>query len=116
MSTWIFGTIIAVQAVLLIASIYYNIKFGIKILNMQDSIEAALDVLDGREESMDKILKTPLFYDSPEIRRVHSDITKSRDAILRIANDLVGTVNQDDLAELANTEPDTDAEDQNVPV
>ena len=96
MSTWIFGTIIAVQAVLLIASIYYNIKFGIKILNMQDSIEEALDILDEREESIGKVLEIPLFYDSPEIKRVHHDVKRTRQAMLRVANTLVDSVNEQD--------------------
>jgi hypothetical protein len=30
-------------------------------------------------------LKIPLFYDSPEIRKVHEDIKASRDAILKVA-------------------------------
>ena len=99
MSTWIFGTIIAVQAVLLIASIYYNIKFGIKILNMQDSIEEALDILDEREESIGKVLEIPLFYDSPQIRQVHSDINDCRDSVLRVAS-MLGNIEVEDEAEL----------------
>ena len=93
MIVWILGTIVAVQAAMLIASIYYNIKFGIKILNMQDSIEEALDILDEREESVNKILDIPLFHDSAEIRRVHHDIKRSRAAILDVANTLVDSVN-----------------------
>ena len=58
MTMWVLGAVVAVQAVLLIASIYYNVKFGIKILNMQDSIETALDILDEREESINEILDT----------------------------------------------------------
>ena len=71
---------------------------------MQDFINEALDVLDNREESIENILKIPLFHDSNEIRRVHSDIKASRNAILRIANGLVDTVT-DDLT--------PDAEDEN---
>lgn len=90
---WALGTIVAIQAVLLIASIYYNIKFGIKILNMQDSIEEALDILDEREESIGKVLEIPLFYDSPEIKRVHDDIKRTKRAVESIADTLVGSVN-----------------------
>ena len=86
---------LGVSVLLLCASIYYNIKFGIKILNMQDFINEALDVLDSREESIENILKIPLFHDSNEIRRVHSDIKASRNAILRIANGLVDTATDD---------------------
>ncbi len=90
---WALGTIVAIQAVLLIASIYYNIKFGIKILNMQDSIEEALDILDEREESIGKVLEIPLFYDSQEIKRVHDDIKRTKRAVESIADTLVGSVN-----------------------
>ena len=95
---------LGVSILLLCTSIYYNIKFGIKILNMQDFINEALDVLDTREESIENILRIPLFHDSNEIRRVHSDIKASRNAILRIADGLVDTA-ADDLT--------PDAEDEN---
>ncbi len=71
---------------------------------MQDFINEALDVLDTREESIENILRIPLFHDSNEIRRVHSDIKASRNAILRIADGLVDTA-ADDLT--------PDAEDEN---
>ena len=71
---------------------------------MQDFINEALDVLDSREESIANILQIPLFHDSNEIRRVHSDLKVSRNAILKIANGLVDTVT-DDLT--------PDAEDEN---
>jgi hypothetical protein len=96
MELWILGSIAAVQFVLLAASIYYNVKFGIKILNMQDSIEEALDILDEREESIGKVLEIPLFYDSPEIKRVHHDIKRTKHAMLRVANTLVDSVNEQD--------------------
>ncbi len=96
MELWILGSIAAVQFVLLAASIYYNVKFGIKILNMQDSIEEALDILDEREESIGKVLEIPLFYDSPEIKRVHHDIKRTKQAMLRVENTLVDSVNEQD--------------------
>lgn len=96
---------LSIVAMLLCASIYYNIKFGIKILNMQDFISEALDVLDSREESIAQVLQIPLFHDSREIRRVHTDLKASRNAILRIADGLVDATS-DDLT--------PDAEDENV--
>ena len=93
MIMWILGAVVTVQTMLLIASIYYNIKFGIKILNMQDSIEKALDILDEREESINEVLKIPLFSDSREIRKVLHDIKFSRNAILEVANNLTDSVN-----------------------
>ena len=68
------------------ASIFYNIRFALIILKVQDSIEESLDVLDERYASISQILGRPLFYDSPEIRQVLQDIEQSRGAILYIAN------------------------------
>jgi hypothetical protein len=58
------------------------------IFRVQDAIEESLDVLDKRYESISKILKIPLFYDSPEIKRAVDDIRKSREAVLYVANQL----------------------------
>lgn len=77
--------IIAVLLLLLCAAGYYLIKFSIIILKMQDAFEETLDVLDERYRSISKILEIPLFYDSPQIRQVVSDIKSARDTILAVA-------------------------------
>ena len=73
-------------SVLLMISLYYNYKFAKMILKITSSIESSLDILDERYVSISKVLEIPLFYDSPQIRKVHSDISKSRDSILLVAN------------------------------
>ena len=75
--------------VLLGISVYFNVKLGITILRVQDSIEETLDILDERYESISKILEIPLYNDSPEIRKIHKDIELCRDAVLFIANRLI---------------------------
>ena len=82
----------------LFASLYFNYKHGLLIIKIIDEIESALDVMDEKEESISKILEVPLFYDSPQIRQVHSDITVCRDSILKVATAL-GSV--DDIDEMA---------------
>jgi hypothetical protein len=72
----------------LCASVYYNVKFGIMILSLQESIEESLDILDERYSSISKILEIPVFFDSIEVRNVLADIEKSRDAILYVANNM----------------------------
>jgi len=72
-------------------SAYYNYKFGKIIIQMEDALEASLDILDERYASITEVLQTPLFYDSPQVRRVVEDLKKSRDAILYVANQ-IGTV------------------------
>ena len=80
--------LLVVCVVLLIISVYYNYKFAIKILNITSSLEKSLDILDERYLSISKILEIPLFYDSPQIRKVHADISKTRDSILKVANNI----------------------------
>lgn len=71
------------------------------ILKTTDLIEASLDSLDERYESISKILEIPIFYDSPQIRQVLDDIELSRDSILKVANYLasVENVNEQELIE-----------------
>ena len=76
--------------IFLIVSLYYNYKFARVILKVEDAVEESLDSLDERYTSIQKVLDTPLFFDSPQVRQVVSDITLSRDAILYVANQLAG--------------------------
>ena len=91
--------IIILMFVLAAVGIYFSVRFGLVILKVQDSIEESLDVLDERYESISKILEIPLFYDSPEIRKVVGDIRQTRDAILVIANSIGASIDSDDEEE-----------------
>ena len=99
--------IIILLFVLAAVGIYFSVRFGLVILKVQDSIEESLDVLDERYESISKILEIPLFYDSPEIRKVVDDIRQTRDAILVIANSIGASV------ELYNEEEDEIVNEEN---
>jgi len=85
---WWISSFAAVVTVLLMFSIYYNLKFGRALIRMEDALEVSLDKLDERYESISKILEIPLFYDSPQIRQVVSDIRDCQDSILFIANEI----------------------------
>jgi len=74
--------------VLLGISVYFNVKFGIIILRMQDTIEDCLDALDERFQVFSKILEKPVFFDSPEIRQVIQEIRTSQEILLKIANSI----------------------------
>ena len=78
---------------------FYAYRFGITILRVEDAVEECLDVLDERYASISQVLDIPLFEDSPQIRKVHRDIQKSRDQILVVANLLTGGVIEDDEEE-----------------
>lgn len=85
---WVLLSIITVETAALAFLSLFAYRSAMSILRVQDAIEESLDVLDKRYESISKILKIPLFYDSPEIKRAVDDIGKSRDAILYVANQL----------------------------
>jgi len=72
--------------IFLLVSVYYNIKFALILIKMEDAIEESLDVLDERYASISKVLEIPLFFDSPQIRQVINDIKQTRNSILKVAN------------------------------
>ena len=63
-------------------------------------------MLDERYESISKILEIPLFYDSPEIRKVVEDIRQTRTAILVIANSIGASIDsvEEEEDEIVNEE------------
>jgi hypothetical protein len=73
---------------------------------VQDAIEESLDVIDKKYKSMSDILERPLFYDSPEIRKIVQDIRDTRSAILYIAN----TLSSIDVSEDEDTEVEISGE------
>jgi len=94
--TWIWIAISCILFPLLCFSVYYNYKFGVIILNVQDGIEDSLDILDERYTNMTKILEMPVFFDSVEIRQVIRDIKDTRDSILKIAN-ILGSIDKSSI-------------------
>ena len=92
MWVWI---ILCIISLLLAISIYYNYKFAMIILGIQDSVEDSLDVLDERYASISRILEIPIFYDSNEVRQVLKDIEASRESILQVARQLTNAEIQD---------------------
>ena len=80
--------VIIILLLFLGVSIFYNLKFALTILRIQDSVEESLDLLDERYHSMSKVLDIPLWHDSLEIRNVVEDIRLSRESVLQIARSL----------------------------
>ena len=64
---------------------FFAIKFGMTLLKFQDVLEVSLGVIDDRVDSINEILKTPLFYDSPQVRQVLKDIEETRNQLIDIA-------------------------------
>ena len=49
---------------------FFCVKFGIKILKIQDSVENCLDVIDNSYSEISRILEIPVYYDSQEVKQV----------------------------------------------
>tara|TARA_B100001250_G_scaffold404755_1_gene421201 strand:- start:1003 stop:1311 length:309 start_codon:yes stop_codon:yes gene_type:complete len=80
--------VVGFVSLLLLVSVYYNYKFALIVLRMEDALEKSLDVLDERYASISTVLEIPLFYDSPQVRQVISDIGACRNTILHVANQI----------------------------
>jgi hypothetical protein len=91
-------TCFLVLSALLGISVYFNVRFGIIILRIQDVIEDSLDELDQRYAIFGKILEKPVFFDSVEVRQVIHEIRESQALILKIASSLsnFGNSNQNE--------------------
>tara|TARA_B100000131_G_scaffold319681_1_gene366094 strand:- start:1216 stop:1509 length:294 start_codon:yes stop_codon:yes gene_type:complete len=76
---------ISLLSILSLVLFYFCIKFAKIILEVQDTVEESLDMLDESYNRIDEILGRPLFFDSQEVRNVLKDIENSRDAIHKIA-------------------------------
>ena len=84
--------VIAILSLLLIASIYKNVKLGLAILRMEDAIEECLDIIDQKYNSMSEVLQRPLFYDSPEVKSVVEDIRAVRGSLHGVALSLTKNI------------------------
>jgi len=83
-----------VLALLLCLSLYKNVRLGITILRMEDTIEECLDTIDEKYQKMSEILERPLFYDSPEVKAVVRDIDSVRDSIHSVAVALASNITE----------------------
>jgi hypothetical protein len=76
---------VIILLVLLTISLFYNYKFGMTLLRLEDVLEECLDVIDEKYSKMSEILSRPLFYDSPEVRKVVEDIRETRSSLHKVA-------------------------------
>jgi len=81
--------------ILLSISVYFNIKFSLKLLSLEDVLEDCLDVIDEKYSKISEILSRPLFYDSPEIRKVVDDVRDTRDSLHKVAVVLYKNFNEE---------------------
>ena len=77
--------LIAILSVLLLFFAYFCIKFALIIIKMQEELEYALDEIDKKYNRITEILDIPVFFDSPEIRRLLEEIKDIKRVILEIS-------------------------------
>lgn len=94
--TYVLFSIITIETIALIVAGLYLLKFSKIIFRVEDELETALDTLDERYRSISKILEIPLFYDSPEIRKVVDDVRACKESILRVANSIAKIEEEND--------------------
>lgn len=63
-------------------------EFSMVLINLEDSLEECLTILDSKHQSIEKVLEIPIFFDSVEVRQVLEDIKASHNAIVAVANKL----------------------------
>jgi len=80
--------IVAIETISLAVLLAYLWKFSMLLLKFQEEVEKSLDLLDERYRSISKVLEIPLFFDSPEIKRVVEDVKVCRDSIVTVAQKL----------------------------
>jgi hypothetical protein len=93
---WVLASIVVIETIALAVVSTFAYRTAMSVLRVQDAIEQSLDVLDKRYESISKILKIPLFYDSPEIKRAVDDIRAAREAVLYVANQLTSVQEEEE--------------------
>jgi hypothetical protein len=64
------------------------------VLDVQDSLEESLDLLDQKYNNLSKILEIPIFYDSQEVKRAINEVEDARNIMLYIANRITSSVEE----------------------
>lgn len=95
MNETVIYAVLGFETVLVVVLSFYLARFSMTLLRFQEEIEKSLDSLDERYRSISKVLEIPLFYDSPEVRRVVEDVRACRDSILQVAQKL-GRIEEDE--------------------
>ena len=96
--------IIGVLVVLLLIVSWYCIKFSMIVLDVQDSLEESLDLLDQKYNNLSKILEIPVFYDSQEVKKAINEVEDARNIMLYIANRITSSVEEKAIIDEENDE------------
>ena len=77
--------LISILSILLLFFTYFCIKFALIIIKTQEDLEYALDEIDKKYNRITEILDIPVFFDSPEIRRLLLEIKDIKRVILEVS-------------------------------
>jgi hypothetical protein len=69
-------------------SLYYCIKFALVIVRMQEVIEVSLDEIEAKYNKISEISEIPVFFDSPEIKRLLIEINDVKNIVYEISYNL----------------------------
>lgn len=88
-----------ITTIISIISTYYVYKFSKIIISVDDALEETFEILDEKYRMLCILLEKPVFLDSPEIRSAISDLKRSRDSILYVANVLALSIDPNAIIE-----------------
>ena len=80
--------VIVVLSLSLGVSLFYLVRFTATLLRFEDIISESLEALDEAYNRISDILEKPVFFNSPEVQQVITEIDRVRDTFLMIANNL----------------------------
>jgi hypothetical protein len=69
--------------------VFYTFKFAMIVLKTEEKLTEILEVIDSEYNTIGKILETPVFFDSVEIRQVINSINNVRNSFLNISNYII---------------------------
>ena len=78
--------LITILSVLLMLATYYCIKFALIIIKIQENLEESIDIIEEKYERINEILEIPVFYDSPEVKKVVEDLNQVRLSLLYVGD------------------------------
>ena len=78
--------VIVFLAIISIIFIISTIRLVYILFKIEDAIEESLDIIDSKYENISKILETPVYYDSQEVKQVVNNLVDAKESLLRIAN------------------------------
>lgn len=85
--------IISFLSIMLLISLYYCIKFAFLIIRIQESLEDSINIIEEKYEKISEILEIPVFFDSPEVKKVVEDLNQAKLALLYVADTMTQDFN-----------------------